>query len=377
MMARGRCVAPPRLRRHMHRPQFQPLFWLFVLGASAVTGLIYERLFGPGDPLVAAVYGVFIGAPVLAFETGRLFPGWRRLLRRLPTVPALLGAEATYVALITAGHGVAGVLLVGLGRVTEPMLEAALPSARVLLYSLAASAVLVSVVRIRDLIGSQIFFSLLVGRYHKPVREERVFLFVDVVGSTRFAETHGDLRAQEFLGTFFAALAEPVRTHGGSMDDYVGDLALITWPLARGIRDGRCVACVFAIEDAIARNAGAWEESFGLVPRFRAALHGGSVVTAEVGVDRHKIAYFGDTVNATARLEALCRELDLPVLISTDLLDRILSLPQGVGAERLGEHAVRGRATPLSVAVLRKGWAESRRPLEPGPVRAPAPETVS
>ena len=363
----------------MHRPRIQPLFGLFILGASAAAGVVYERLFGPGDPFVSAVYGLFIGAPVVAFETGWLLPSWRRFLRRLPTAPAVIGAEATYLVLITAGHVVAGVLLWMSGHAMGPLDEAAIPPARVLLYSLVASAILVSVIRVRDLIGSQIFLSLLVGRYHKPVREERVFLFVDVVGSTRFAETHGDLRAQEFLGAFFAALADPVRGHGGSMDDYVGDLALITWPLARGIRKARCVACVFAIQDAIAKNAAAWEDRFGFVPHFRAALHGGPVVTAEVGVDRHKIAYFGDTVNATARLEALCRELDTPVLISTDLLDRIPALPSGVRVERLGEYAVRGRATPLSVAVLRAGRAETLKadPLESRDARALAARTAT
>ena len=68
--------------------------------------------------------------------------------------------------------------------------------------------------RVRDLIGSEVFLSLLIGRYHRPVREERVFLFVDLVGSTRFAELHGNMRAQDFLSAFFAALAEPVGRRG-------------------------------------------------------------------------------------------------------------------------------------------------------------------
>ena len=61
--------------------------------------------------------------------------------------------------------------------------------------------------------------------------------------------------------------------------------------------------------DRIEAEAEAWRARFGTVPRLRAALHGGSVVTAEVGVDRHKIAYFGDAVNVTSRIEALCRPL--------------------------------------------------------------------
>ena len=131
-------------------------------------------------------------------------------------------------------------------------------------------------------------------------------------------------------------------------------MALITWPLARGVREGACVRCVFAIEEAIARNESEWRERFGAVPHFRAALHAGPVVTAEVGVDRHKIAYFGDTVNVTGRIEQLSKSLDAPFLVSTDLLDRLPALPSGVAARPLGEHALRGRDQPLAVAALER-----------------------
>ena len=201
----------------------------------------------------------------------------------------------------------------------------------------------------------------MIGRYHKPVAEERIFLFLDVVGSTAFAEAHGDLRAQEYLGAVFATLAEPVRRNGGSVDDYVGDLAMVTWPISRGLKDARCVTCLFDVLDRIEADAAAWTTRFGTVPRLRAALHGGSVVTAEVGVDRHKIAYFGDAVNVTSRIEALCRPLGVGILISQDLLGRLPRLPAGVRARSLGAHALRGRGAPLSVATLERGPPTSRR----------------
>jgi adenylate cyclase len=344
----------------MHRTR-QPVFWLFILAVCIAAALVYDWVFDNGEPVVAAVMGLFMGTPLLAYESGLLLPGLRAQLRRLPTLLAVPAAEIVDVALITFGHAAAGILLWSIGLLGGSLWDAVVPSVRVVLYSLAVSAVIVSLIRVRDLIGSEVFLNLLLGRYYKPAREERVFLFVDVIGSTRFAEAFGDLRAQEFLGAFFAALAEPVRAYRGSVDDYIGDMALITWPLARGVQDARCVACVFAIQDALARTASAWRERFGTVPQFRAALHGGPVVTAEIGVDRHKIAYFGDTVNTTARLEALCRTLDVPVLISADLLDRLPALPEGVAADQLGEHVLRGRDRPLAIAALARGMSPRPR----------------
>ncbi|WP_298952286.1 adenylate/guanylate cyclase domain-containing protein [uncultured Methylobacterium sp.] len=337
----------------MRRPVPQHVwFWVAILALSAGSGVLYDVLFNNGIPLAAAIYGFCIGASALVLERGALAPGVQARLRRLPTLLYVPIAEIAYVGMIALGYATGGLFVWTLGLNGETFATSVLPSPRVLVYALVVSAMLVFVVRMRDLIGAEIFVNLMIGRYHRPVEEERIFLFVDVVGSTAYAETHGDLKAQAYLGAVFATIAEPVRRCQGSTDDFVGDMALITWPMARGLKEARCVACIFAIRESLARDADAWIQRFGTVPEIRAALHGGSVVAAEVGVDRHKIAYFGDAVNVTARLEALCRTLDAPNLISADLLARLDRLPAGIRARPLGVHPVRGRDRTLAVAAL-------------------------
>ncbi|MGY2047090.1 adenylate/guanylate cyclase domain-containing protein [Methylobacterium sp. JK268] len=329
-------------------------FWVAILGLSGAAGVVYDALFSNGIPVVAAVYGLCIGGSGLILERGVLVPRLQARCRRMPTFLYVPLAELAYVAMIAIGHAAGGLVVWATGLSHERFVDAVIPSPRALVYALAVSALLVFVVRMRDLIGAEVFVNLMVGRYHRPVEEERIFLFVDVVGSTAYAEANGDLKAQAFLAAIFAAIAEPVRRCQGSTDDFIGDMAMITWPMARGLQGARCVACIFAIREALAREAPAWSERFGVVPEVRAALHGGSVVTAEVGVDRHKIAYFGDAVNVTARVETLCRTLDAPVLISSDLLELLPHLPAGVRARPLGRHALRGRDQALAVAALER-----------------------
>ena len=91
------------------------------------------------------------------------------------------------------------------------------------------------------------------------------------------------------------------------------------------------------------------------MPRYRAALHGGRVVAGEVGSIAPEIADSGDTVNTTARLESLCRDMDTPILISAELLARIPALPPDVHATNLGAHFWRGRDHPLGVLALTSG----------------------
>jgi adenylate cyclase len=330
----------------------RPWFWLVAPVLGALAGLLYAIIFEIANLTGSAIRGALIGAPVLLYERGFLFPRWRDRIRQAATPIFIVATLATYAVMIVLGNAAAGTVLHHLFGYMSSARDAMMISESGFIYSLGVSAVIVFVFRVRDLIGPALFTDLLLGRYHRPISEERIFLFLDVSGSTRFADHHGDLAAQAYLGQIFAALALPVRRSRGSIDDYIGDMALVTWTIERGARDAACLRCVFDFAATITDDAPAWQARFGQVPAFRAALHCGSVVTAEIGLERHKIAYFGDVVNTTARLEALSKTLDVPVLASADLLGRIGRLPNDLSAVDLGLHAIRGRNEPLGVAAI-------------------------
>ncbi|WP_082524085.1 adenylate/guanylate cyclase domain-containing protein [Methylobacterium sp. Leaf399] len=332
-------------------------FWIVIAAAGACFGAVFGFLFKEGPTVAGMIFGACVGGVAIAYERGVLFPSYSRRLRLLPTPAYLVAAELSLLLVVLVGMTVTGSLMWTLGLTDKTLLQAATPQPASVLYALAVSALLVSVLRVRELLGSGTFANILLGRYHRPVSEERVFLFLDLVGSTTYAEKHGDLAAQELLKAVFSAIAEPVRRHRGQVDDYIGDQVIISWPLVRGIEQARCVACVFAVRRTLGNDRDWWITRFGVVPELRAALHGGSVVTAEVGVDRHKIAYFGDVMNATSRLEGLCRTTGRPVLISDAVLARMPVLPDGIEAEELGLHSLRGRSGTMVVHSL----AEKRK----------------
>ncbi|OBZ96192.1 adenylate cyclase [Pararhizobium polonicum] len=345
--------------------------WLVITLGMALSGVIYGLVVYPGEPvIIGAVFAAFMGVPMIAFERRILFRPLYRRIERFPTVAFILSALVIYEILMSAGYSLAAVLLWWLQLIKpKSLIDIIVMPFNVFLYALAVCALIVFILRVRDLLGREVFTSMLISRYRRPVKEERVFLFIDLADSTSFAEQHGDLRAQQFLKALFAAFAEPVRRYKGAIDDYVGDAAIVTWPLERGVKFARCIRCIFDILDEIEANADSWRKNFGQVPRLRAALHGGFIITAEIGVDHHKIAYFGDTVNTTARLESLCKTLDKTVLISSELAHRI-KLPDTIAIEDLGMHAVKGRGQTLGVmALAEQAKAEILAPFE---LRIPA-----
>jgi len=330
------------------------LFWILLLLVLAAAGVFYSVvIYDRGHPLIGAGFSLGTCLPILAFERGHIFRRLYRRIHALPTPAFIVSALLAYYLLMTAGFAFAGTLLWLADMTRRPLMVMAFMPFEVMIYSFAVCAAIVFVMRVRELLGRDVFVSLFIARYRTPVREERVFLFIDLVDSTGFAEEYGDLQAQKLLSSLFSVIAEPVRRNKGTIDDYVGDAAIITWPLARGIEDARCVLCIFDILEAIELRAKDWTRKYGRVPKLRAAIHGGEVITAEIGVDHHKITYFGDTVNTTARLETLCRTLNAPVLMSTDLAERVV-LPANIRAEYLGTHAVKGRGHELGVVALTK-----------------------
>jgi class 3 adenylate cyclase len=218
------------------------------------------------------------------------------------------------------------------------------------------SMLISSLYELTRLIGGRVLFSVILGRYRRPTREERVLLFLDLVGSTSLAESMGELRMQELLTRLFFDIDDVILAHGGEVHAYVGDEVIVTWRVTAKPSARRCIDCFFAIQDRIAEHADLYLREFGLVPSFRGGMHAGSVAISECGNSRRQVAYFGDAVNVAARLQEQSKEVGRPLLVSADLL-RVANPVADLGVEALGPTQLRGRVAPINL------FAVERRPL--------------
>jgi class 3 adenylate cyclase len=205
--------------------------------------------------------------------------------------------------------------------------------------------------QMRRVIGGRTLNNLLLGRYWRPVREERVFMLIDLKGSTALAERLGDERAHAFITRVFFDLDRPILEHGGEVYSYVGDGLIASWPLAEGIRDAACLRCYEAIGAVLESLAGPCRQRFGVTPEVRIVLHAGPVVAGECGDAKLAIVYLGDTLNTAARMEQTAKALDHDCLISDALLAR-LELPPTLRATPLGPIRLRGRSRPIVLHAL-------------------------
>jgi adenylate cyclase len=206
--------------------------------------------------------------------------------------------------------------------------------------------------QMRRVIGGRTLTNLVLGRYHQPVREERLFMLVDIKGSTALAERFGDERAHAVIASVFFDIDQPILEHGGEVYSYVGDELIASWPLEEGVRDARCLRCLTTIDATLTARAEYYRRAFGVTPEVRVVLHAGPIVAGECGDAKLSIVYLGDTLNTAARIEETAKTLGHDYLISDVLLAR-LDLPPSLRSDPLGPVRLRGRRQPIVLHALR------------------------
>jgi adenylate cyclase len=310
--------------------------------------------------LVGAMNGVTTGVLLLGTILGaEIFLPPTRVGHALDRAPFLVTVAIKlliYAALIVivvggrlGGRLAGAVAAVAIGPELAGAIYAHLaPSALLIATLVLLIANAIFVLEMISLVGERTLRDIVFGRYHRSRTEERFFLFLDIAGSTPLAERIGPFAVHRFLGEVFRLASDPIDDHHGEVYQYVGDEVVVTWTVQSGRNRARPIACFFAIERALERAAPAFAREFGAVPRLRAALHAGPIISGEVGGSRRAVVYHGDVMNAASRLEQAARDLDRRFLVSDDALLRLDNL-QGFALDDLGLQHLRGRAGAIRV----------------------------
>lgn len=295
---------------------------------------------GPAATLLRAVIGWAMGGVLVwgleIFWLPSPSGAWLRRQHFLAVIAIKSVYTAVAVVFVTWLMGVVFQDRYSLSFVYDPWF------ARILVIAFVAVVFLQTVLQIVRIVGPRNLVNFVLGRYMRPVREDTVFMFLDLADSTPLSAKFGDIGVQRMITDFFFDITEPIIEHEGTVHRYVGDQVVVTWPLGDRTKNARCIECAFAIKDFVERRAIAYEAAFGTVPTFRIGLHGGPVVISQIGDQKQELSYFGDTVNTAARIEAQCKAIDEWLLISGEMLSRI-ELPEGLMTRLAATVRLKGR----------------------------------
>jgi class 3 adenylate cyclase len=125
-------------------------------------------------------------------------------------------------------------------------------------------------------------------------------LFVDLVGFTSYAEQHDAEDVRAVLGRYFDTAADAVRSHGGTVEKYIGDAVMAVWgtPVAHEDDAERAVRAALEVVMGVAVLG----RSLGLPLQARAGVLTGEAAATVGAVDQGLVT--GDLVNTASRLQS-------------------------------------------------------------------------
>ncbi len=276
-----------------------------------------------------------------------------RVYRRMSIVKLLL------LRLLYAQLFIIGLILVSYTIVTQALgyniglMEFAIDegSFAIYFYILFVDFTLSVLRQVNLMLGDHNLGRLLRGKFYTPHEEERIFMFLDLQSSTELAEKLGHIQYSMFIQDCFNDLGV-VTENEAEIYQYVGDEVILTWTIEDGIRNQNCLNAFFRFKGQLFKKQDYYQKRYGVVPFFKAGVHGGVVTVTEVGKYKKEIAYHGDTINTAARIQGQCNALNQELLVSESLKTKIDT--NGYTLEKLGSIPLRGKEKEVVVFGVRK-----------------------
>lgn len=204
-----------------------------------------------------------------------------------------------------------------------------------------------------DKFGKGVILNMILGRYREPREVERILMFLDLKASTTIAEKLGHLKYSQFIQDCFYYLNRIVSKYNAEIYQYVGDEAVLSWTFKRGVHQLNCLNLFFEYDAKLKMNSKYYLKKYGVVPEFKAGLHSGKIIIAEVGTVKKELAYHGDVINTTSRIQEQCNEYNESLLLSEALLSN-LKLGSRYRAIPLGDELLEGKTEELKLFAIHR-----------------------
>ena len=324
--------------------------------ATAVDNLLHATAIDHGDAVLLWDLAAILGFGLLAFACGRLAS---------PPIAAALALACLAVWAAIAQVAFEERLL---------WLNVTFPSVAILLN--AGAAMIMRAVeerRLRREVDRQrrnlsrfqapVFAELAARQDDASLRGQELsaaILFVDMAGSTTRSERMSPADTAHFLREFHRHIEKAVLAHGGVLEQFMGDGAMVVFgvPVAGPGDAAAALAAARDLADDIRRHnvelIAAGEAPF----QISIGIHCGQVVVAQLGgPTQAQISTSGDTVNVASRLEKLTRDHGAVIAISGAVVDAVKQAGRAAlldGFEQLHAASVRGRAAPLTIWVKKE-----------------------
>jgi adenylate cyclase len=193
----------------------------------------------------------------------------------------------------------------------------------------------------------------------KGQRRHITVLFSDIRGFTSISEQNDPETVVAFLSDYLEQATRIVFDNGGTVDKFIGDAVMALFGAPKSFEDDarRAVKAGIDMISLASTLEAKWKPVIGSSLKFGVGINSGDAVVGSIGSERHSdYTAIGDTVNIAARLEALTKELAVPLLMSETTMAELKS---SIPVEPLGAVRIIGRVAPLEVFTVKGFGADT------------------
>jgi adenylate cyclase len=319
---------------------------LFTCFAGVIYQLISEQRLDHNSLLIGFPLGLLFGLlELFLFARGNMrFQQW-------PFTKILLFKTLLYTIVVyTATISISITIGISEGHKLSEVPAFLLSPGQLILvaYTLVIYSLLIFFLQINHLMGEGVLWKFIRGKYYKPREEARIFMFLDMKSSTTIAEKLGHERFYKFLNEIFHEISQPILQTGAEIYQYVGDEVILSWEVETGLENSNCLKAFFLFQERLHKHNDHYLKSFGVSPEFKAGLHFGKVICAQIGDLKREIVYNGDVLNTTARIQNECNKYQRNLLVSGSLMKR-LQHTKGYQWERMDAVTLRGKEKEMEL----------------------------
>jgi adenylate cyclase len=357
----------------MRKTQFYKILFLIVFWVCATIFIVFYEatLLGfkseiGGEhysfllTLIVAIINCIIGASILG-SLDVLFFG--RLLRKKPLGIALSIKTIIYIIFILFFVSISRMYLAS-AELGKPIFSADvlnqhfefLFSARVVMTIVfwgIACMLALFILHVSDKFGQGVLLNFILGKYHHPIEEKRIFMFMDLKSSTTYAEKLGHIKYSELIQDCFFDLTDVVAKNHANIYQYVGDEVVLSWDFDKGLKNNNCINIYYNYMNVIRGRGKYYENKYGMVPEFKAGVSSGYATVAEVGELKKELAYHGDVLNTASRIQGVCNKYNKSLLISEEL-ENNLNLYLNYNKELIGSIELKGKKQHVNIYSIEK-----------------------
>ncbi len=202
---------------------------------------------------------------------------------------------------------------------------------------------------IRQKVGYEKFFRIISGYYRKPKEENRIFIFIDLISSTHYAELLGHKKYSAFLQECFKHLGILEIKYRAMQYQIVGDEVVLSWSADKEKNFRYAVNFYYEFQALLSKKAGFFKKEYGVIPSFTASINAGKIMVAEVGTVKSEIAFHGDVLNTAARIQKQCKSYDRSLLVTDSFVEKFKPFSQGYKTEWVTHDPLTGKSKRVGV----------------------------